>query len=304
MANKEQEVMMVWLIGCKGMLGSEIARQLEQNDVAFIGTDRDVDITDSSALEKFAAGHEGITWIVNCSAYTAVDKAEDDADLAALLNETGAGNIAHTAKQIGAKMIHISTDYVFDGSGKTPYTENMPVSPLGVYGRTKAAGERAVQESGCAWYIFRTAWLYGYDGKNFVYTMINLMNSRDTISVVADQKGSPTFAADLARCIVITILNAVKGSLLPEGIYHCTDRGETTWFEFASEIYRLGREKGKITHNCTVKPCTTDEYPTRATRPAYSVLSKAKIQRALQIELPDWKESLRAFISSPLFSLK
>lgn len=295
---------MVWLIGCKGMLGSEIVRQFENGDIAFVGTDRDVDITDRGALQRFADAHEGITWIINCSAYTAVDKAEDEEAAAAALNDTGAANIAREAKRIGAKMIHISTDYVFDGSGSSPYTEDMPLSPIGVYGKTKAAGEQAVQESGCEWYIFRTAWLYGYDGRNFVYTMIQLMNSRDRITVVHDQRGSPTFAADLARCIVMTVLAAANGQAIPQGVYHCTDLGEITWFDFACEIYRIGREKGKITNECRIEPCTTDEYPTRARRPAYSVLSKAKIQKALHTVLPDWKESLRAFISSPLFSLK
>lgn len=292
---------MVWLIGCKGMLGTEVARQLKNSNIDYIGTDIDVDITKLEVLEDFANKNPKIDWIINCSAYTAVDKAEDDKDFANLLNNIGPKNISSVAKKINAKMIHISTDYVFDGTGTTPYTEDMDVKPIGVYGQTKADGEKSVIDSGCEYYIFRTAWLYGYDGKNFVYTMLKLMESKQELSVVSDQKGTPTFAGDLANCVIKTITSKNQ---IPCGIYHCTDLGEITWYDFACEIYKQGKATGKLSNECKINPCSTDEFPTKAKRPAYSVLSKEKIQQALGITLPMWNESLNVFMNSPLFSIK
>lgn len=288
---------MIWLIGCKGMLGTEIARQLSENKIEFVGTDIDVDITNPQALESFAQGKE-ISYIINCSAYTAVDKAESDADFVKKLNEDGPRNIAKLAKQIQAKMIHISTDYVFDGSGSSPYTEDMPIAPIGVYGKTKAAGEETVRQSLAEHYIIRTAWLYGWAGKNFVYTMIRAMNTHDSVKVVNDQKGSPTFAGDLADVII----KIIQKKNVPYGTYHCTDLGEITWWDFTNEIKKKGIELGLITNrDCVVNPCTTDEYPTPAKRPAYSVLSKDKIQKTLGTTLPLWKDSLALFLKSEFF---
>lgn len=292
---------MVWLIGCKGMLGTEIARQLKNSNIDYIGTDIDVDITKLEVLEDFANKNPKIDWIINCSAYTAVDKAEDDKDFANLLNNIGPKNISSVAKKINAKMIHISTDYVFDGTGNIPYTEDKDVKPIGVYGQTKADGEKSVIDSGCEYYIFRTAWLYGYDGKNFVYTMLKLMESKQELSVVSDQKGTPTFAGDLANCVIKTITSKNQ---IPCGIYHCTDLGEITWYDFACEIYKQGKATGKLSGECKINPCSTDEFPTKAKRPAYSVLSKEKIQQTLGIALPMWNESLNVFMNSPLFSIK
>lgn len=288
---------MIWLIGCKGMHGTEIARQLSENKIDFVGTDIDVDITNPQALAKFVKGKD-ISYIINCSAYTAVDKAESDADFAKKLNEDGPRNIANLANQIHAKMIHISTDYVFDGTGNEPYTEDMSVAPIGVYGRTKAAGEAAVRQNLKEYYIIRTAWLYGWAGKNFVYTMIKAMNTHDSVKVVNDQKGSPTFAGDLAN-VIIQIINKDD---VPYGTYHCTDLSEITWWDFTNEIKKQGVELGLITNKeCVVNPCSTDEYPTPAKRPAYSVLSKNKIQKTLGITLPFWKDSLNVFLKSELF---
>lgn len=323
---------MIWLIGNKGMLGTEIARQLTEKNIAFVGTDREVDITDVQALESFALSttHSQIKWIINCSAYTAVDKAETDVELATKLNVEGPRNIATVAKKIGATMIHISTDYVFDGTGKVPYTEDMELAPLGVYGRTKAAGEQAMQAIlSDNFYILRTAWLYGWAGKNFVYTMVKNMNIRDSMIVVNDQFGTPTFAGDIAfsilRIIELNESNNSKqsisnettslaaassgntvssGTVIPYGIYHCTDLGLISWYDFALEIQRLGLENGLITHECKVNPCKTAEYPSQAVRPAYSVLCKDKIQKALNYKLPDWKESLKKFMTSPFWSIK
>lgn len=195
-------------------------------------------------------------------------------------------------------MIHISTDYVFDGNGINPYIEDMKTSPIGVYGKTKLAGENAVKQNLNEYYIIRTAWLYGWAGKNFVYTMIKAMNTHDSVKVVNDQKGSPTFAGDLADVII----KIIKKNDVAYGTYHCTDLGEITWWDFTNEIKKQGIERGLITNKeCIVNPCTTDEYPTPAKRPAYSVLSKDKIQNALKIKLPEWQESLKIFLDSELF---
>lgn len=287
---------MIWVLGSNGMLGTELSRKLKEKNISFEGTDRAVDITDYSALEAFAKGKK-IDYIINCAAYTAVDKAESDADLAQKLNAEGPENLSRLSKKIGAKLIHISTDYVFDGTASSPLTEGLEVSPCGVYGKTKAEGEKAVIRETDAYYILRTAWLYGWDGKNFVYTMIRAMNSRESVKVVSDQRGTPTFCSDLADVII-----KVTESDIPYGIYHVTDAGETTWFDFAAEIKKQAEKHGYITNaSCRVNPCTTSEYPTPAKRPAYSVLSKDKIQSALNIKLPEWQESLEKFLSSPLF---
>lgn len=291
---------MIWVIGYKGMLGSEICRQLAENNIKFVRTDIDVDITDFKALLEFARDWS-VKWIINCAAYTAVDKAETDIELAKKLNEDGPANIARVADIMGARLIHISTDYVFDGTGDTPRTEDMPVAPIGVYGVTKAAGEKAVMDNCKDYFILRTAWLYGWAGKNFVYTMIRAMNTHDAVKVVNDQKGTPTFAGDLTK-VILEIIS--RGSMIPYGIYHVTDIGEITWWDFTNEIKKQGIETGWINEtgkNCVVNPCTTDEYPTPAKRPTYSVLSKDKIQKALNINLPDWKESLRVFLTNSLF---
>ena len=300
---------MIWLIGCNGMLGTEVSRQLKENNIDFVGTDREVDFTDSNAVETFAAG-KTIDFIINCAAYTAVDKAESDVELCRKLNVKGPEVIAKFAKKTGAVLLHISTDYVFDGTGNTPRTEDMPIAPIGVYGVTKAEGEKAVSDNTDKYYILRTAWLYGWAGKNFVYTMIKAMNTHDAVKVVNDQKGSPTFAGDLAKVIIQLYANACKGTPVEYGIYHCTDLGEITWWDFTNEIKKQAIEVGylKPRHSelvsesyCVVNPCTTEEYPTPAKRPAYSVLCKDKIQKALGIELPDWKESLAVYLKSDLF---
>ena len=289
---------MIWLIGCNGMLGTEVSRQLKENNIDFVGTDREVDFTDSNAVETFAAG-KTINFIINCAAYTAVDNAESDVEFCRKLNAKGPEVIAKFAEKTGATILHISTDYVFDGSGNTPRTEDMSIAPIGVYGVTKAEGEKAISDNASKYYILRTAWLYGWAGKNFVYTMIRAMNTHDAVKVVNDQKGTPTFAGDLAKVIVEIIR---KNGSVPYGIYHCTDLGEITWWDFTNEIKKQAIEAGYITNKeCVVNPCTTAEYPTPAKRPAYSVLCKDKIQNALGINLPDWKDSLRVFLNSPNF---
>jgi dTDP-4-dehydrorhamnose reductase len=289
----------IWLIGCKGMLGTDLSLMLESRGPSFIGTDLYVDITDSAALERFLdqqSRADPVTWIVNCAAYTAVDKAEDDSVLCRRLNTQGAANVAGIAKSIGARLIHISTDYVFNGAGLRPYREEDPTDPIGVYGLTKRDGEAAVLSNSNAAYILRTAWLYGKHGSNFVATMLRLMRERDTVSVVNDQRGSPTWARDLAGA-VITLIRAVDGGrTVPPGIYHYTNEGDITWFDFARAIYTRGRALGLLTGDCTVKPCTSAEFPSRVRRPSYSVLDKTKIKTALGLEIPPWDRSLEEYL--------
>ncbi|MBQ4379161.1 MAG: dTDP-4-dehydrorhamnose reductase [Treponema sp.] len=305
---------MVWIIGASGMLGSQVCRTLSENKIDFTGTDSNVSILDYQALENFASDKE-ISCIVNCAAYTAVDKAESEIDAARALNAEGPRNIARLAKKLGCPLIHISTDYVFDGAStplcnQTPYTEDMPVKPIGAYGLTKAEGEKAVSEETGDFYILRTAWLYGFSGKNFVYTMIRAMNSRESVKVVSDQRGTPTNCETLANVILKIIQNrtverTLSGGEMPEipnGIYHVTDLGETTWFDFTNEIKKQALEAGILKNqNCIVNPCSTSEYPTPAKRPAYSVLDKSKIQKELGITLPEWQKSLGKFIKSVRF---
>jgi len=284
---------MYWIVGAKGMLGTELSFLFQREGVAFVGSDREVDILDPAALEAFAAG-KGIEGIVNCAAFTAVDRAEDEPDACRELNVEGPRNLAAIADALGACIVHLSTDYVFDGRGTRPYREDDPVGPTGVYGRSKAEGERAVLAACPRSIILRSAWLYGEHGPNFVRTMLRLMSERESIGVVADQRGSPTWAADLARAI-LTILRSSEKRF---GIYHYTDAGQTTWFDFAREIHSLGRARGLLPRDCEIRPLETEQYPTKARRPAYSVLSKEKILHDYGVDLPDWKDSLAAFMDA------
>ena len=286
---------MIWLTGSRGMLGTELSQLLEKAGLPYIGTDREVDITDPAALAGFASA-QPFTWIINCAAYTAVDRAEDDAENCRLLNTEGAGNIARAARAISARLVHFSTDYVFNGKGKRPYTEEDPTDPTGVYGLTKRDGEGRVLEANAETYIIRTAWMYGRHGSNFVRTMLKLMQERESVSVVNDQRGSPTWARDLAETVITLIRLANSGSTVPYGIYHFTNEGEITWFDFAREIYAQGRALGFLTKDCEVRPCTSTEFPAKVQRPAYSVLDKARIRTALGITIPAWDESLRKFL--------
>jgi dTDP-4-dehydrorhamnose reductase len=301
---------MLWLIGNKGMLGTELSLLLERRGIPFAGADREVDITDAAALSAFAdtlwpgGAAEGSRWIVNCAAYTAVDKAEDESEICRRLNTLGAGNIAACAKAAGAKIIHISTDYVFDGRGIAagtalrPYREDDPTDPVGVYGLTKRDGELAVMENNPRSYIVRTAWLYGKYGNNFVHTMLRLMNERDQVKVVDDQRGSPTWASDLSAALLDIITAAGEDRHVPYGIYQYTNEGSISWFDFALEIYEQGRRLGLIKKDCAVKPCTSAEYPTKVKRPGYSVLDKTKIRSALGIDIPAWDESLIKYLQT------
>jgi dTDP-4-dehydrorhamnose reductase len=278
---------MIWLVGDKGMLGSELAAALAEAGIDFVGSGREVDILDPAVLAAFTLGKD-LSWIVNCVAYTSVDEAEDEVELAMRLNAEGPGNLAALASRIGACLLHVSTDYVFDGTGTRPYVEDDPVNPRCVYGRSKAEGEARVRAALAEHVILRTAWLYGKTGSNFVSIMLKLMSERERIGVVVDQRGTPTYVGDLARAIAV-ILGSVRPSF---GSFHYANLGETCWYEFALEIKRLGLEYGILSRDCPIDALTTDQYPTKAKRPAYVVLSKDKIREAYRLQIPEWQISL------------
>lgn len=298
---------MIWLIGNKGMLGTELSETLSKRNLSFVGTDREVDITDPAALEAFAqnlaASGTPVTTIINCAAYTAVDKAEDDTELCAKLNVAGPANIARLASNIGAELLHISTDYVFNGNGSRPYREDDPTDPTGVYGRTKRDGETEALAANPRTWIIRTAWLYGRHGNNFVHTMLRLMAEKNELKVVNDQRGSPTWARDLTNVIADFIELSAKAAAPSYGIYHYSNEGNITWYDFANEIYTQGVASGELLDSRPFKlePCTSAEFPAKVRRPPYSVLDKAKIAAVLSNgtgrPVPDWKTSLKAFMN-------
>ena len=285
--------MNILVTGANGQLGTEIRNLSVGSPNRYIFSDvsslpgvetLSLDITNRQAI-SLVAESEHVDVIINCAAYTNVDRAEDDQAMADLLNNVAAGNLASVAANRGATLIHISTDYVFHGDSSVPYTEDWATHPLGVYGITKLAGERAVAESGCNWFIFRTAWLYSPYGKNFVKTMMRLTADKDSLNVVADQVGTPTYAADLASLIVKVV---EEGLLDKGGLYHYSNEGVISWYDFAKTICELSG------NCCDIRPCRSDEYPSKAVRPHYSVLDKSKVKRTFGISIPYWKDSLKA----------
>jgi dTDP-4-dehydrorhamnose reductase len=279
------------------MLGTELSLLFRQNNIVHIETGRDVDICDMASLESFVEKHNSISWIINCAAYTEVDRAEDDRDLCRLTNTEGPANIAAVSHSIGAKLIHISTDYVFDGNKKSPYLETDTTNPIGIYGLTKKDGEIRVLKKNEKSYIVRTAWLYGRYGKNFVQIMLKLMKNKDVVTVVNDQVGNPTWTFDLASVLLVLIKTSDRVSV-PYGIYHYTGEGKTTWFDFAKQIYAYGRALSLLKKDCYIDPCTSKEFISRVKRPAYSVLDKTKIIKCLNINIPHWNTSLYNYLQS------
>ena len=275
----------ILITGANGQLGRSLQRLGCVSPHNYICTHvAELDITDAGAVLR-AVREQGIDVIVNCAAYTDVERAEDDEPTAELLNHKAAGNLAAAAKATGATLFHVSTDYVFDGTAHTPYTEDGTPSPLGAYGRTKLAGERAVMASGCRYLIFRTAWLYSEYGNNFLKTMLRLTSERDTLQVVFDQIGTPTYAGDLALALFSIIESERYAG--NEGVYHFTDEGVCSWYDFATEIAAAAGHD-----SCHIIPCHTSEFPTKAARPAYSVLDKTKIKTTFQMDIPHWREPM------------
>jgi dTDP-4-dehydrorhamnose reductase len=282
---------MIWVTGSKGMLGREVTRAVDRLGRVHVDTDMDCDITDAAAVDRFVAGRP-IEWIVNCSAYTAVDAAEAEEEKAAAVNAKGPANLGKVATRLRAKILHISTDYVFGGDASSPYGEEERPAPRSAYGRTKAKGEALLASANPRHFILRTAWLYGVHGKNFVTTMLRLMSERDEVSVVDDQHGTPTYAVDLASAIC-AIIDADSDNF---GFYHYTNEGQTTWYHFAGAIQEMGLQLGLLKKQCRMVPTTTDRYPTKAIRPRYSVLSKKKISSTFGLAIPSWRNGLERYL--------
>jgi dTDP-4-dehydrorhamnose reductase len=276
--------MNILVTGCNGQLGNEIQlleREYPQHQ--WFNTDvQELDITDVNAIRQFVLEHQ-IDGIINCAAYTAVDKAEEQEELCTKLNAEAPAYLASAVGSRGGWMIQISTDYVFDGTSHVPYVEDDDTCPNSVYGRTKLVGELNVQKSCEKSMIIRTAWLYSTFGNNFVKTMIRLGKERSELGVIFDQIGTPTYAHDLAH----VIMTVVRKGIVP-GVYHFTNEGVISWYDFAKAIHRIAGIK-----TCHVRPLHTAEYPTPARRPHYSVLDKTKIKKVYGIEIPYWEESLR-----------
>lgn len=275
----------VLITGANGQLGNEIKKLCNRlSGWNFVFTDVDtLDITDYSSLENFCIGYR-FNYIINCAAYTAVDKAETDPSTASRINKDAVKNLAQIASKTDATLIHVSTDYVFDGSACIPYTEDQPINPQSVYGRTKAEGERAALTYGKS-VIIRTAWLYSTFGNNFVKTMLRLGSERQEIGIVFDQVGTPTYAEDLASAILSIAEHSEKNGVNP-GIYHFSNEGVCSWYDLSWEIMNYARK------NCKVKPIETKDYPLPAKRPSYSVFNKSKIKNTFHLEIPYWKISL------------
>lgn len=274
----------ILVTGAKGQLGREL-QSIVGSGWCFTDVD-ELDICSKEAVEAYVTSNH-IDTIVNCAAYTNVDRAEDEPQEAERINSDAVALLAEVARRHNIRLIHISTDYVYGGTHyDTPISEDAEPQPLGVYGATKLMGERAVVGSGCRHVIIRTAWLYSPYGKNFVSTILRLATERDTIRVVSDQIGSPTYAHDLA----LVIRDISEGRIVAEGLYHYTNEGATSWYEFACAIVNIAGLE------CKVEACTTAEYGAKAPRPAYSVLSKAKISSVLEDEIPQWRVSLERCI--------
>jgi len=277
----------ILVTGSNGQLGSEMQQAAKRfPNFKYIYTDvAELDICDKNTLNDFVKENR-VNFIVNCAAYTAVDKAEDDIELCYKINRDAVKNIAEVAKENYIKVVHVSTDYVFDGTNYIPYTEDMPVCPSSVYGKSKLEGEQVLMESCNDAVILRTSWLYSSFGNNFVKTMMKLGTERDNLNVIFDQVGTPTYAADLAD----SILNIISHESFVPGIYHFSDEGVCSWYDFTKTIHRIA----KIT--CNVQPIETKDYPVRTPRPHYSVLNKAKIKSTYGISIPHWEVSLEKCI--------
>lgn len=290
--------MKILITGAKGQLGTELLRVLKSGKTEIgsvpeelFGAEitavdvEELDIVDLSAVKSLvSAVHPDV--IINCAAYTNVDRCETDRDAAFQVNALGARNLAIAAQRSGAKLIHVSTDYVFGGDGTIPYSEWDLCAPKSVYGASKRLGEEYVADFCSRFFIVRTSWLYGYVGKNFVKTMMRVGKERGELTIVNDQRGNPTNAADLAH-------HLLKLAVTEEyGIYHCTGNGECTWYDFACEIIRLAKIP------CNITPCTSEEYPSPTPRPAYSSLDNRMLRCTVGDEMRDWKEALQCFMSN------
>lgn len=279
--------MNILVTGANGQLGNEMRIVSRNSQDHYFFTDvAELDITNAMAVEKMVNDND-IKAIINCAAYTNVDKAEDDYDFAELLNATAVKHLAQAIKKNDGILIHVSTDYVFGGTkNNTPCSEDEPANPTGVYGITKLHGEQSIIETGCKHLIIRTAWLYSEFGKNFVKTMLNLTATKPNLNVVFDQVGSPTYAYDLAQAIFNIVENRkYEGQ---DGIYHYSNEGVCSWYDFTKMIAEYAGHTA-----CDIQPCHSDEFPSKVVRPSYSVLDKTKIKKTFDIHIPYWTDSLK-----------
>ena len=275
----------ILITGANGQLGNEMRRLGAVSPNEYLFTDvAELDITDKGAVIEYVKENK-VDIIVNCAAYTNVDKAEDDEATAELINATAVRNLAEAMKDVDGTLFHVSTDYVFGADGNIPRAEDMPLNPLGAYGRTKLHGEQAIAEVGCKAIIIRTAWLYSEFGNNFLKTMLRLTAEKESLNVVFDQVGTPTYAGDLA----LAIFSIIEGDIYKgnEGIYHFSNEGVCSWYDFAQEIASAMRHD-----KCKINPCHSNEFPSKVTRPPFSVLDKTKIKTTFGIEIPHWRDSM------------
>lgn len=284
--------MNILITGANGQLGNAMRIAATNSNDIYIFTDvAELDITDPQAVASIVTD-QNIGVIVNCAAYTNVDKAEEDVAFAENLNAVAVRNLAEAVKATGGTLIHISTDYVFGGNiGNTPRTETEPVNPTGIYGQTKLHGEQEIERSGAKALIFRTAWLYSETGKNFVKTMLGLTSTKPELKVVFDQVGTPTYAQDLADSIFNIIENRLYAG--NEGIYHYSNEGVCSWYDFTKAIAAFAGNT-----ECDIRPCHSDEFPSKVVRPSYSVLDKTKFKETFGLEVPYWTDSLKKCITN------
>lgn len=286
---------MIWLIGDRGMLGQDIARELQKQNITYCSTDVEVDITDLEALRSFAKD-KSIRWIINAAAYTAVDKAESDEERALAINGRGTGNIGRIARELDVGVIHFSTDYVFDGEKEGFYQEDDQVNPVSAYGRTKLAGEIALREATPKQYIIRISWLYGHYGPNFVATMLRFFKERDRLGIVDDQYGAPTWTRVLAQNVV-RLVQARPHASNAYGVYHYSDEGCISWFEFACAIFDEAQQAGLVEQEVQLDPIGTVDYPTPARRPANSAFDKTQVRQKLGFDVRPWRDNLKQYLS-------
>ena len=282
---------MIWLTGSNGMLGSMIGSVLTENGIPYLESDASVDIRDMDAVNSFAGG-KSINWIINCAAYTAVDAAEDNEQEAFSINRDGAAVLAGFCKKNNSRLIHFSTDYVFNGKPGRPWLEDDPVDPVNLYGKSKLEGEVAIRSMLDEHFIIRISWLFGPRGKNFVSTMIRLFNERDSLNVVNDQTGNPTYTFDVAQ-LVLAMIKLDSGEF---GTYHFACAGQTTWYQLACEIYRQAKNMGIINKNCEINPVSSSQYPTKAKRPEWSVMNRDRVVARMGIELRPWEVAVGDYL--------
>ena len=276
--------MKILVTGVKGQLGHDVVNELSKRGIDSIGVDiQEMDITDAASVDQVITSAQ-VDAVIHCAAYTAVDAAEDNQDVCRKVNVDGTQNIATTCKKLGIKMMYISTDYVFDGQGTRPWEPDDERSPLNVYGQTKYKGELAIQNTLNNYFIVRIAWVFGINGKNFIKTMLNLAETHDHLTVVNDQYGSPTYTYDLAKLLVDMIVTDKYG------IYHATNEGICTWYEFACEIFRQANIQ------IDVQPVSSDAFPSKAKRPSNSRMSKDKLERNGFHRLPDWQDAVSRYL--------